>query len=96
MRSLSRVPDPSSSLRSVEIFPEVLSVIFPKSVMLSFVPQSGSVRVTWEKLARPDRVQEIEIRISPDHLQACTDSGKCVEGCPAREIYLLARLLIRE
>lgn len=69
---------------------------FSKAVVLSFLPQTGSVKVTWEKIARPDRVQEIEIRISPDHLQACRDAGICAEDCPAREIYLLAKLLIRE
>ena len=71
--------------------------LFNSSVMLAMLPKTGGVHVGWEKKpGNGSADQVIEVKISPDHMQACKDRGVCVEGCPSREFLFVGHLLIRK
>ncbi len=65
------------------------------SMMLAMLPANGGLKLEWEKKSPQNGNQVIELKISPDHLQACKDRGMCVDGCPSREFYFVGHLLIR-
>lgn len=65
------------------------------SMMLAMLPKNGGLHVGWEKKPNQNGSEVIEVKISPDHLQACKDRGICVDGCPSREFLFVGHLLIR-
>lgn len=65
-------------------------------LLLSVLPKDGGLHLAWEKKPNQNGNQVIEVKISPDHMQACKDRGVCVEGCPSREFLFVGHLLIRK
>lgn len=75
----------------------VFGIPVSPSLLLQTLPKVGGLHLAWEKKpANGAAEQVIEIKISPDHLQACRDSGVCVEGCPSRSLLFVGHLLIRK
>jgi heterodisulfide reductase subunit C len=71
--------------------------VFNPSMLVAMMPKTGGLHLGYEKKPRnASGDQVIEVKISPDHLQACRDTGICVEGCPSREFLFVGHLLIRK
>lgn len=99
LRSLSLVTVAAGSRGRFQIFSQTQGGVMSfvnSSMLLAMLPTTGGVHLGWEKKPSQNGNQVIEVKISPDHLDRCKETGICVDGCPSREFLFVGHLLIRK